>query len=98
GAIGGPISGALLGLHWLGIAGWQWLFVLEGLPAVLLALVVLVTLKDTPEQAAWLRSEEKLWLVAALEQEHREQVKITGGDAWAAFVSWRIWLLTVVFF
>jgi len=98
GVIGGPISGALLGLHWLGIAGWQWLFVLEGLPAVLLALVVLVTLKDTPEQAAWLHSEEKLWLVTALEHEHEEQLKITGSDAWAAFVSWRIWLLTVVLF
>ena len=98
GVIGGPISGALLGLHWLGIAGWQWLFVLEGLPAVVLALVVLVTLKDSPEQAGWLRSEEKLWLVATLEQEHEQQAKMTGTDAWAAFLSWRIWLLTVVFF
>ena len=98
GVIGGPISGALLALHWLGIAGWQWLFVLEGLPAVALALVVLVTLKDSPEQAGWLRSEEKLWLVATLEQEHEQQAKMTGTDAWAAFLSWRIWLLTVVFF
>src|SRR6266404_6151968 len=98
GVIGGPISGALLGMHQFGIAGWQWLFVLEGLPAVVLALVVLFTLKDSPEQATWLRSEEKLWLMATLEQEHEQQTKITGGDAWAAFLSWRIWLLTVVFF
>lgn len=98
GVIGGPISGALLGMHQLGIAGWQWLFVLEGMPAVILALVVLVTLTDSPEQAGWLRSEEKLWLVATLEQEHEQQAKITGSDAWAAFLSWRIWLLTVVFF
>jgi ACS family tartrate transporter-like MFS transporter len=98
GVIGGPISGALLGMHQLGIAGWQWLFVLEGMPAVILALVVLVTLTDSPEQAGWLRSEEKLCLVATLEQEHEQQVKITGSDAWAAFLSWRIWLLTVVFF
>jgi ACS family tartrate transporter-like MFS transporter len=98
GVIGGPISGALLGMHQLGIAGWQWLFVLEGMPAVILALVVLVTLTDSPEQAGWLRSEEKLWLVATLEQEHEQQIKITGSDAWVAFLSWRIWLLTVVFF
>jgi ACS family tartrate transporter-like MFS transporter len=98
GAIGGPLSGALLGLHQFGIAGWQWLFVMEGLPAVGLALVVLVTLKDNPGQAAWLRSEEKLWLVATLEQECEQQAKITGSDAWAAFLSWRIWVLTVVFF
>jgi ACS family tartrate transporter-like MFS transporter len=98
GVIGGPISGALLGLHWLGIAGWQWLFVLEGLPAVILALVVVATLKDDPGQAVWLGAEEKLWLVTTLEQEHEQQSKITGSDAWAAFLSWRIWLLTVVFF
>ena len=98
GVIGGPISGALLGMHQFGISGWQWLFVVEGLPAVVLALVVLVTLKDSPEQAGWLRSEEKLWLVGALELEHEQQTKITGGDAWAAFLSWRIWLLTVVVF
>jgi ACS family tartrate transporter-like MFS transporter len=98
GVIGGPISGVLLGMHQMGIAGWQWLFVLEGLPAIVLALVVLFTLKDSPDQATWLRSEEKLWLVATLEQEHEQHAKITGSDAWAAFLSWRIWLLTVVFF
>jgi ACS family tartrate transporter-like MFS transporter len=98
GVIGGPISGALLGMHHFGIAGWKWLFVLEGLPAVVLALVVLGTLKDNPSQAGWLRAEEKLWLGATLEQEHQQHAKITGSDAWAAFLNWRIWLLTVVFF
>ena len=98
GVIGGPLSGALLGLHQFGIAGWQWLFVLEGLPAVVLALVVFSRLKDHPQEATWLPSEEKLWLVATLEQERKQQARITGSDAWAAFLSWRIWLLTVVFF
>jgi ACS family tartrate transporter-like MFS transporter len=98
GVIGGPLSGALLGLHQFGIAGWQWLFVLEGLPAIVLALVVLRTLKDDPHQATWLQPEEKSWLVAALEQEREQQEEITGSDVWAAFRNWRIWLLTVVFF
>ena len=98
GVIGGPISGALLGLHRFGIAGWKWLFVLEGLPAVALALVVLGTLKDNPSQAGWLDAEEKLWLETTLQREHEQQVRITGSDAWAAFLNWRIWLLTVVFF
>jgi len=98
GVIGGPISGALLGMHRLGIAGWQWLFILEGLPAVLLALVVLGTLKDNPAQAEWLPPEEKLWLAAVLEQESQRHVKITGSDAWSAFASWQVWLLIVVFF
>lgn len=98
GVIGGPISGALLSMHQLKIAGWQWLFILEGLPAVVLALVVLGTLRDTPEQATWLRPDEKSWLSAALDQECERQAKITGSDAWAAIASWRIWLLIVVFF
>ena len=98
GVIGGPISGALLGMHQLGIAGWQWLFVLEGLPAIILALVVLATLEDNPAQAGWLRSEEKQWLIATLEREREHQARISGSDVWAAFLNWRIWLLTVVFF
>jgi len=99
GVIGGPISGALLGMHQLGIAGWQWLFVVEGLPAILLAVVVFFTLKDMPGQASWLRPEEKSWLVATLQAEGEQQAsRITGSDAWAAFLNWRIWLLTVVYF
>ena len=99
GVIGGPISGALLGMHQLGIAGWQWLFVVEGLPAILLAVVVFFTLKDTPGQASWLRPEEKSWLVETLQAEGEQQAsRITGSDAWAAFLNWRIWLLTVVYF
>jgi len=98
GVVGGPISGALLGLHRLGIAGWQWLFVLEGLPAVVFALVVLVTLKDDPSQARWLRPAERVWLTASLDQEQQQQAKITGSDVWAAFLNWRIWLLSVVLF
>jgi|SRR5450432_3134459 MFS transporter, ACS family, tartrate transporter len=98
GVIGGPLSGLLLGLHQFGIAGWQWLFVLEGLPAVVLAVVVFNSLKDHPQEAKWLPSEQKLWLVATLDSEREQQAKITGSDVWSAFVNWRIWLLTVVFF
>jgi len=70
GVIGGPISGALLGLdgRW-GLAGWQWLFLLEGLPAVLLGFVVLAYLTDRPEQATWLTSEEREWLSTRLAEE-----------------------------
>src|SRR6266550_3486235 len=54
GVVGGPISGALLGLHSQHISGWQWLFLIEGLPAVLLGIIVFVFLTDYPEAAAWL--------------------------------------------
>jgi len=98
GVIGGPISGALLGLHHLGIAGWQWLFVLEGLPAVVLAVVVLFTLKDDPQQADWLKPEERLWLSTMLDQERVLHAEVGAAEIWAAFLSWRIWLLTIVYF
>ena len=68
--IGAPISGALLGLDGiLGLKGWQWLFILEALPALLLAFVVYAFLTDRPAEAAWLRPEERDWLVDRLRQE-----------------------------
>ncbi|HUB10609.1 MAG TPA: MFS transporter [Acetobacteraceae bacterium] len=70
GIIGGPIAGNLLTLNgWLGIAGWQWIFLAEGLPAVLLALGCLMVLRDRPSDAAWLRPDECAWLEATLASE-----------------------------
>lgn len=60
GLVGSPISGTLLTLHgWLGLKGWQWLFLLEGLPAVALGILVWFTLPDRPQQARWLTPAEK---------------------------------------
>jgi MFS family permease len=68
--IGGPISGALLGLDGrFGLAGWQWLFLLEGLPAVVLGFAVLRYLPDRPEGATWLAPEQRTWLVTQLTTE-----------------------------
>jgi MFS transporter, ACS family, tartrate transporter len=72
GLIGGPLSGALLeldGLH--GLAGWQWLFLLEGLPAVILGTSVLFYLKDRPETTQWLTPAERDWLVGTLAAERK---------------------------
>ena len=68
--IGGPVSGALMGLGGrLGLAGWQWLFLLEGVPAVVLGMAVLRFLPDRPEGAAWLEPEQRKWLVERLATE-----------------------------
>lgn len=68
--IGTAVSGWLLNLDGVwGIAGWKWLFVLEGLPSVLVGLVTLVYLTDKPENAAWLELEERKWLQAKLDAE-----------------------------
>jgi len=73
GVIGGPISGALLGLDgWLGLQGWQWLFVIEGLPAVLLGVAVLAWLPDGPEQVNWIAADQRRALQARLAAEREE--------------------------
>ena len=63
----GSVAGALLGLQGrLGLAGWQWLFLVEGLPALVMSVVFLTRLPETPDSAAWLSSEEKAWLARRL--------------------------------
>ena len=64
-----PISGLLLGVHWLGLAGWRWLFILEGIPALLLGIVTLFYLTDWPHQARWLSEDESQWIASELQQE-----------------------------
>ena len=67
--IGSPLAGWILGRHWLGLDGWRWLFVLEGLPAILLGAIAFFYLTDWPSQAAWLAPEQRQWVVAKLEEE-----------------------------
>jgi sugar phosphate permease len=70
GVVGGPISSVLLRLDGVGgLSGWQWLFLAEGVPTVLLGISVLFVLKDGPEKAEWLKPEEKLWLEGELERD-----------------------------
>ena len=77
--LGSPISGALLGLNGWGLAGWQWLFILEGLPAVLMAGAVLWFLPDGPRHAAWLPEAERNWLEGRLREESARNAARTGG-------------------
>ena len=69
-AIGGPVSGAIMGLDGvLGLSGWRWLFLLEGLPSVILGAAAYFVLRDSPDKAGWLTSMEKQVLARALERE-----------------------------
>jgi MFS family permease len=66
--LGSPISAALLATDgWLGLRGWQWMFIIEAIPAVLLGLACLVVLSDRPADAAWLSEEERRWLLGRLQ-------------------------------
>ena len=86
GIIGGPISGALLGLHGiLRLAGWQWLFLLEGIPAVFLGAAALRFILDRPESATWLSPSERNWLMNKLSEEDPSRkatsMPLRGGSA-----------------
>ena len=73
GAIGNPLSAWLLGLDgWHGLAGWQWVFLLEGLPSVLIGFTVLAILTDRPAQARWLSETQREWLIARLRRDGDE--------------------------
>lgn len=99
GVVGGPLSGALLAMHGLGgLAGWHWLFLLEGLPAVILGAVVLARLPDGPHDARWLAPEERAWLLARLAAE-RQALGTTAGHAVRdAFTTRAVWRLAAVYF
>ena len=97
--IGVPLSGLLLGLDGvMGIAGWRWLFLLEGLPAVALGVVVLSYLPDTPAKARWLSDAQKDWLVRVMRKE-TESSPVAHSTLWhQALRSRRVWLLSLFWF
>jgi ACS family tartrate transporter-like MFS transporter len=97
GVIGGPVSGLLLGLDGrLGLAGWQWLFLLEGLPAVALGFVVLAWLPDGPGQAAWLTAREREWLAARVAAERDDCFRRHRLSVRQALASGTVWQLGVL--
>lgn len=67
--IGSPLSGWLMGLNWLGLAGWRWMFIIEGVPAVIGGVATFFYLTDWPHQAKWLPEDERQWLAGELEKE-----------------------------
>jgi ACS family tartrate transporter-like MFS transporter len=99
GVIGGPVSGALLELDGLaGLRGWQWLFLVEGLPAVVLGGVVWWTLTDRPEQAVWLAPDQRAWLAARLAAERAATEERHGASLWRALAHPRVWSLGLLYF
>jgi D-galactonate transporter len=97
GVVGGPMSGALLSLTGAGgLAGWQWLFLLEGIPAVLLGIVVLVYLPNGPADATWLTEEERTEIAV---RKQADTTTISGrGTVRAALASGRVWLFSLTYF
>jgi sugar phosphate permease len=96
--IGSPLAGLLLDVHWLQLPGWRWLFILEGIPAVILGLITAFYLTDQPVQAGWLPENEREWLVSQLNFELQEKKKIRNYAITEAFRDRRILLMIAAYF
>lgn len=95
----GAVAGWLMGLDGrLGLYGWQWLFLLEGLPAVLFSFVILKTLPDDIPQADWLTAAEKSWLQARLDEDSRKAHLGHSAGVLKALLSPKVWMIGMFFF
>jgi D-galactonate transporter len=96
--VGAPISGMLLNLSGWGLEGWQWLFILEALPSILVGLAVLFYLTDFPHQARWLQNDEIAWLENVQATEKRNKESVEHLSLFQALTDIRILLCALVYF
>ena len=97
-AVGAAIGGMLLDLDGLlGFRGWEWVFIATGIPAVLLAVVVLIVLPNGPQQAPWLDQAGKDWLAGELEQERTAMATVDHANPFKALLDRRVLLLALLF-
>src|SRR5258708_32748178 len=94
--LGSPISAALLGVDgWLGLRGWQWMFIMEGAPAVLLGLFCLFVLSDKPSTARWLDAGQKAWLNDRLQSENKRDKRVGQISLWRELLNKHVLILSV---
>lgn len=99
GIIGAPVSTWIIdNIFWAGLAGWRWMFILEGLPAVILGIVVLFYLDNRPSQAKWLTSEEKDWLEGQLQKEQAHSAMFNKVSVRGMLADSNVWKLTLLYF
>ena len=97
-ALGAPVSALLLDVNWLGLAGWKWLFIVEGIPAVLLGGVTLACMTDRPRDAQWLTPAERDHLEELLAAEARAKEAMGRVTVWQALRLPNVWLLALGIF
>lgn len=94
--IGSPLAGVLMGLTWLGMRGWRWLFIIEGIPAIIFGVITIWYLTDWPAQAGWLPDQERDWITSELQRE--KQAKKRSYGTWEALRHRDVLLLTFCYF
>jgi ACS family tartrate transporter-like MFS transporter len=98
GFVGSPLSGAILGMNgWLGVRGWQWVFILEAVPAVLMGVASLAWLTDKPEQAKWLSPEQRAWLAAQLQAERMRASRVPRMSLWKVLREKHVLIMALVY-
>jgi len=96
--LGGPVAGAILGVQWLHIAGWRWLFLFEGIPAIVLGIATLFFLPDRPNEARWLSSGERDWIAARLTEERAATAHAGHMTLWQTLRHPAVLILTIALF
>jgi MFS transporter, ACS family, tartrate transporter len=98
GLIGSPISGAILGMDGiLGLGGWQWIFILEALPTIVLGVIAFSCLTDRPDHATWLAPEQRAWLIAKLEGERRRAPRLQHASVWKVLANKYVLIMALVY-
>ncbi len=97
-AIGAPLSALLLDVHWRGLSGWQWLFIFEGLPAVVMGVVTFIWMTDRPRHAKWLSEEERDYLEGVLAREAEAKEAVRKVKVFEALRLSNVWLLALGIF
>jgi ACS family tartrate transporter-like MFS transporter len=96
--VGSPLAGRILQIHWYGLEGWRWLFILEGIPAMIFGVVTFFYLTDWPHQAGWLRQEEQEWITGELNREKQEKAAVRSFTIAQALRQRDVILLTWIYF
>ncbi|HEX3989812.1 MAG TPA: MFS transporter, partial [Acetobacteraceae bacterium] len=98
GMIGSPVSGAVLGMDGiLGLGGWQWIFILEAVPAILLGIYAFIGLTDRPEHATWLARDQQSWLIGMLTAERSRAPKVRHQSVWRVMTNKHVLIMALVY-
>ncbi|EEG09618.1 MFS transporter [Pseudogulbenkiania ferrooxidans] len=98
-ALGSPISAALLEMHGvMGLAGWQWLFIIEAVPAFILGVAVFFFMTDKPEQAKWLKEDERTWLIQTMAEENSRKAADAKHGILSGLANPRVLALAMIYF